>query len=94
LFWQLTLREVAEVFRCRAEEDKAAYIRAGLIAATVVNVNRRKGAKLVQPGDFFRTSPRPGDYMDLESAVKALDRWAEQHNRASARRLRWKDDPA
>lgn len=27
--------------------------RFGLIAATIVNTNRKKGAKLVLPGDFF-----------------------------------------
>lgn len=80
LFWELTPREIEEVLRRRAEEDKAQLLRFGLIAATIVNVHRSKGAALVQPSDFIREKPKPEDYMDPETAQAFLDRWARTQN--------------
>lgn len=60
----------------RVEQDRAATLRAGLVAATIVNVHRRKGSRLVQPGDFIREAPKAEDYMDVETAKSFMDRWA------------------
>jgi hypothetical protein len=86
VFWELTLREVEAVVERRAEQERRRDLRAGLIAATLVNVNRRRGSRLVQPQDFFRTGRKPEDFLTVEQATKAMDRWAEQHN-ASKRRI-------
>lgn len=59
---------------------REAYLRAGLIAATIVNVQRRKGAPLIHPQDFLRERPRPQDYMDVKTAVQFMNRWATFHN--------------
>lgn len=84
LFWELTPREVEEVLKRQAEEERAEYLRAGLVAATIVNVNRKKGAPMVKPGDFIRVRARPEDYMDIKSTVNALDAWAAEMNQTPA----------
>lgn len=76
LFWELTSGELEEVLKNQAQAEKRDYLRAGLIAATVINVNRRKGAPLVQAGDFFRERPREEDYMDVAEAERELEAWA------------------
>lgn len=80
LFWTLTAREVEAVLDRHTELERAANLRAGLVAATVVNVNLKKGAKLVQPRDFFDEKHREEDFMPVEHAQQAMDRWAAEHN--------------
>lgn len=80
LFWTLTAREVEAVLDRHAELERAANYRAGLVAATVVNVNLKKGAKPVQPRDFFDEGRDEEDFMSVEQASAALDLWAAQHN--------------
>lgn len=74
LFWELTIDEVSEVLKRRTESERALTLRAGLIAATIINVNRKKGAPLVQPHDFL---PETEEYMSPEEARAFMDRWAE-----------------
>lgn len=78
MFWELTPRETEAILERHKEAERREYLRAGLIAATVVNVNRRKGAKLIRPEDFLRELPKPEDFMDPEEAVTFMDRWATQ----------------
>lgn len=81
MFWQLTQREVAAVLKRVSERSRAADLRAGLIAATITNVHRRKGAALVHPSDFVRGPKR---YMTVEEAETHMDRWAKSINKTIA----------
>lgn len=74
LFWDLSLPEIEAVIDCRVEDARAATLRAGLIAATILNVNRRKGASLVQATDFVREKD---EFLDPEQAAEFMDRWAQ-----------------
>jgi hypothetical protein len=76
----LTSGELEEVLKVRWNAEKREYLRFGLVAATVVNVNRRRGAPLVQPDDFFRERPKEADYMGVEEAQKELGMWAASLN--------------
>ncbi len=58
-------------------DDRAATLRAALVAATILNVHRRRGARLVQPQDFVRM---PDDYLTPEQAVAHMDAWAASLN--------------
>jgi hypothetical protein len=80
LFWRSTPQELDALFERRREKDREAYLRVGLIAATIINVNRRKGAPMVQPGDFFLEKPREEDYMDVAEGQKAIEAWAATTN--------------
>lgn len=81
VFWRSSPQELEALFRARREKDREAYLRAGLVAATIVNVNRRRGARLVQPSDFIVEPPRPEDYMGVEEAVAMMDAWANSTNK-------------
>lgn len=87
LFWRCSPQELGALFERRREKDREAYLRAGLIAATIVNVQRRKGAALVQPGDFFRARPKEEDYMDVAEAQKAMEAWAAVTNASLPRQV-------
>lgn len=80
LFWNLTLREVRAVIERGVELEKKATLRAALIAAQIVNVNRPKGARLVQPQDFIREPPSEDDYMTVDESRAALNAWAAAIN--------------
>lgn len=80
LFWGLDLHELRKLLERLRLVRREAYLRAGLVAATIVNVHRRRGAGLVHPQDFLRERPRPQDYMDPAAAVQFMNRWAQQHN--------------
>lgn len=96
LFWTLTPREVEEILKRRGEEERSRNLRAGLVAATIINVHKKKGAPLTKPADFLRSRPQPGDYMDLKQSVRALDAWAAASNQvtdAQTRRSRRRKEP-
>ncbi len=73
LIWDLAIPEIEAVVQLKVEDDRAAALRAGLIAATILNVNRRKGTRVIQPTDFVRM---PDDYLSPEQAVAVMDAWA------------------
>lgn len=79
LFWDSTIQEVEEVLARRREQDRAEWTRAGMVAATIVNVHRPKGRPAVKPSDFFqeRRAPRESDYMSVEESIRAMDAWAK-----------------
>jgi hypothetical protein len=62
------------------EKEREKYLRAGLIAATIVNVNRRPGAPHVQPSDFLVEPKRPEDYMGVQEGMAFMDQWAKATN--------------
>lgn len=80
LFWRSSPQELQALFTARKERDRESYLRAGLIAATVVNVNRKPGSRLIQPSDFLVEPPRPEDYMSVEEATAFMDNWATTTN--------------
>jgi len=78
LIWDLAIPEIEAVVKLKVEDDRAATLRAGLIAATVLNVNRKKGTRLVQPTDFVSM---PDDYLSPEQAASYMDAWANTTGR-------------
>lgn len=80
LFWRLTLRELGELFKRSAEQEKRELRRFALVAATILNVNRKLGSTLVQPDDLIRTERREEDYLTVKQSKFALDRWAASVN--------------
>lgn len=62
------------------ERDRNATLRSALIAATIVNVHRKKGSRLIKPSDFIVEPPRPEDFLTAEQAVSFMDRWAASQN--------------
>lgn len=80
VYWNSSPQELTALFERRREKDRESFLRAGLIAATIVNVHRAKGSRLIQPSDFLVERPRPEDYMDAEEASAFMDRWATTTN--------------
>lgn len=72
LFWRCDIEELVLLLRAIHERDaaieRAANMRAGLIAAVIVNTNpyRKRGAPTVKPADFFREPTV--DRMTIEEA--------------------------
>lgn len=85
LFWTSTLREVEAVILRKVDQQRAANLRAGLIAATLVNIFRKKGARLVSPSDFLDT---PRDHMTIKEAGKFLDGLVASHSKLTAPQAR------
>jgi hypothetical protein len=79
-FWQSSPEEVEAVLDRKYETERAAYLRAGLIAATIVNVNRKKGARLTRASDFIREPRKAEDYMSVEEAATYMDTWVSSVN--------------
>lgn len=63
-----------------ALQERRANLRAGLIAAVIVNSNpyRKKGARLATPEDFIKG---PRRHMSVEEGVLFMDRWAQGINK-------------
>ena len=81
VFWSLSPIELDAVLIRRNDLERAKYLRAGLIAATIVNVNRKRGTPPAKPSDFIRVRPRPEDFMRVDEARRVLDGWAEEQNK-------------
>lgn len=79
LFWDSTLQEVRAVLRHRAQLTRAANLRAGLVAAVLVNLHRKKGAARVRAEDFL-TPDVEEDRLEPAEAVSFMDRWMTQQN--------------
>lgn len=79
LYWRLTLEEVSAVLKQRQTEEQRADLRAGLVAATVANVHRRKGQRAIQPRDFFGEGRRR--HMTPQEGARFMRRWAKSVNR-------------
>ena len=82
MFWDSTPLEMGallDALRERREgEAKAAVLRAGVVAAAIYNVNRKKGAPMVKPRDFLAEAPKALPPAALE---RAFDAWARDTNR-------------
>ena len=77
MFWDLTLREVEAVLKRCIGHARDANLRAGLVAATIYNVNRRKGTRMLKPSDFLT---QPVRHMSVGEARTFMDQWAEGQN--------------
>lgn len=86
LFWGLTVGEVNEVIRRRIDQERAAFLRAGLITSAIYNTHLKKGARKFKPTDFVREERRESDYMTVEQSIKALDAWAKRESRQTVRK--------
>ncbi len=84
LYWDLTLREVEAVLDRVAEREQALNLRAGLVAATVINVKKKKGSPLVRAGDFFKKR-QDKEYMSPAEAHRFMGRWMEKQNKHANR---------
>ncbi len=70
------------VIKARQRYERQANLRAGLIAATIINANpyRRKGARLVRPSDFLKVPRTAQQYMSPEEGQKFMGRWVKKVN--------------
>jgi hypothetical protein len=59
------------IARRRKDEAEAAILRAGITASAVYNVNRKKGAKAIEPKDFLPKKP-----MTPEQQRQKMLNWA------------------
>ncbi|KKN44567.1 hypothetical protein LCGC14_0691710 [marine sediment metagenome] len=84
LYWSLTREELVAVLKVHAARERSANLRAGLVAATICNTNpyRKKGARRIQPGDFFRSAKR--EHMSVAEAQKFMNGWASTINKDAA----------
>jgi hypothetical protein len=80
LFWRLTLREIEAVIDRHIEAERQRTLRAAFVAAAIYNVNRKKGAKIIQATDLIREPPKPEDYMTVEESRAMLNAWAKSIN--------------
>lgn len=80
LYWDLTPHELGVILTQKQALAKEAWLQAGLVAAVIVNVNRKPGAALVQPSDFFREPRNENDFMSAEEGALSMDRWAASVN--------------
>lgn len=81
LFWRSSPQEVEAVLERRSEAERGANLRAGLVAAAIVNVFRKKGSAPSKPSDFIRERRKESDFMTPAQAAKVMDRWAASINR-------------
>jgi len=77
LYWDSTQEEVSAVLDHVALMEKQANLRAGLVAAVITNVHRKKGSRIVQPAEFLKG---PRVQMAVEEAMQFMDNWAEGIN--------------
>lgn len=84
LYWELTEEEVVAVLKLEAQRQRAANLRAGLVAATICNNNpyRKKGARRMKATDFIRGPKR---HMSVEEARKFMAGWAGDINKQVAK---------
>jgi hypothetical protein len=69
----------------KAEEEDRHLLGSALVAAVIVNVNRVKGARIVQPSDFIIKRKRPGEEeprMTVQEAEAMFKAWADSINRS------------
>lgn len=64
-FWALTPADVTLAIEAHERRERSAYWRAGLVTATLININRSKGQRRVRPEDFVpkRRSPQTPQQM-------------------------------
>lgn len=70
-FWASTPKRVDAFLVAAEDNERRLDNRAGVIAAAIVNVNRKKGTRALKPEDFFKRAEAPKRYMsdgELRSA--------------------------
>jgi len=85
-FWGLTYREIAACIKAYNQDEEQHRLLFGLVAATLINVNRSKDSDRVwHPGDFFEhgggsvgnpslEAPEPR-YQTLDEMRTAFRKW-------------------
>ncbi len=90
LYWDMTPDEFEAVLKEVTFNNRQANLRAGLIAATIVNMSpHRRRRRAVQPSDFLA---KPRMHMTPEEGQKAMRRWATQHNARHAAPTKEKEE--
>lgn len=79
-FWNATPRELVDFFEVRNEQQHRDDMRVGLLASVIVNTNRRPGARMVRPEDFFVRQRREDDFMSVDEAKVVGRQWIAAHN--------------
>ncbi len=65
-------------------QERAAVLRAGLVASTMANIFRKKGSPRVHPADFLVNKER--QHMTVEEAQLQMNRWAASVNASHPQR--------
>ena len=83
LYWQCTPPERQALLEALAQREerreRSATLRAGLVAAAVYNVHRKKGAKAIKPQDFVRQEKKT-EIVSPEEFARRMSAWADSHN--------------
>lgn len=83
LYWRSTPVEVGALLDAMDEresrQERAAILRAGLVASAVYNVHRKKGKPAVKPQDFIRKQHKVQVVKPSELRAK-LAAFADAHN--------------
>ena len=70
-----------EAIREREEDrERRAVLRAGLIAATIINVRLPKGIRPARPQDFLARPPSDEPSTDPAEFIDAMRGWARRRN--------------
>lgn len=83
-FWGSTPARVGRLFRAFDRAEARLDYRAGLIAATIVNVNRGRGKRAVEPSAFFPSLSSPTRVTDprlMRESFLAIARAAQARRR-------------
>lgn len=72
--------EIKAVLKERADQERHANLRAGLIAATIMNVRRKRGASLVKASDFLKEPATDENRMSPKEAGNFMDQWMRRQN--------------
>lgn len=90
LYWRSTPLEVGalldQIVDLESRRERAAALRAGLVASAVYNVHRRKGAKALKPSDFVAgpqgDEPSPAEFKARLKAFAATFSAVPEHVKA------------
>jgi hypothetical protein len=70
-----------------SRRERAAVLRAGLVASAVYNVHRGKNQRPIHPNDFLRDETKQSvRILPPEQMVSTMDQWMRQVNRILPRR--------
>lgn len=78
VFWRLTPAQFFALEKAYIREQKMADYRAAVSACILVNKDRKKGSKAIEPGDFFPSLATKSKAMSKEQMRKHLSSIAKK----------------